>query len=240
MGRMNPWSGALLAGICLGLPACEERSDPAAPGELPAAQFLVSSGDGSGGGSNPIPGEDAPSYSSETDVPPEYGVSGIIVRQNSVTWYGAAIEGFASMDYLGNRGSIALDLSVLHDYSTVATNHVEEKDSHFLPAWYRMALQYWYLTARDCGQVANQNAHFEAKTVVIVNLALLEWTDEKKNSTTGAEQPACAPPVDPGGGGDGGGSGGGGTGEVWCMVSYWYDVETGEVLGYDILFCWVE
>jgi hypothetical protein len=126
MDHMSPWRSAVLASICLGFLACEERSDPVALREPPGAQFLISPDDGSGGGSNPEATLEVPSYSSEADIPPEYASALVIPHQNHVQFYGANIEGLADMDYFGNRGRIALDLRVLHDYSTVATNHVEK------------------------------------------------------------------------------------------------------------------
>lgn len=238
MGDRKHWRAAVLTGICLGLVGCQDPKDPVAPRELPGPQFVIAPDDeGSGGGSDPGSTEDPPNYGSESEIPPEYWSTTIYSLHDAVTWYGASADGYGEMTYVGNRARITLDLTVLHDYSTVATHHTAREDSHLLPLAYYFNNGYSFATAKDCGQVASQSGQYEAKTVVLVNWSLFTTSSLQLNGSASAAQPECPPPDDPGTGGGDDYTGGG---EVWCLVEFWYDMETGEIVDYEILYCWVE
>jgi len=90
-------------------------------------------------------------------------------------------------------------------------------------------------TNHECGLTAWGSSNHEAWWEAIPGANIATFGRISRSSTSDPEfQPDCAPPVPYAGGG---GGGGGGPEGAYCWVSIWYDLDTGEVLDYDVLFC---
>lgn len=66
-------------------------------------------------------GHEAPSYRSESEVPPEYLYARVYSHREHVTWESNRVTGYGAMEYFGNRGRMDLELQILNGYSTVAS-----------------------------------------------------------------------------------------------------------------------
>lgn len=139
-------------------------------------------------------GYEAPSYPDESAVPPEYLWAEVLSHQERVSWEGNRVTGYGRMDYFGNRGRIQLDLQVLHRYSTVATTRTEHERADYLPAVRVMGIPLPYTVPESCGQTANLQATYTARTVIFFETRLTEVGPHIVGGPANGSQPACPPP----------------------------------------------
>jgi hypothetical protein len=138
--------------------------------------------------------------------------------------------------YQGNKGRVDTEVTAVFDGTEIGS-----QSAYRLADWsfwldfgwvkHISAIAHFY-TNHECGLTTWGNSNHEAwwEAVPGANIATFGKIGVSTSSQP-EHQPGCAPP-------SGGGGGGGGAIEgAYCWVSIWYDIETGEVLEYDILFC---
>lgn len=139
-------------------------------------------------------GHEAPSYSSESAVPPEYAWAEVRGHRERVTWDANTATGYGSMEYFGNRGRIVLDLQVLSGYSTVGSIRTEREQPDFIPAARVLGIPLPYSVPTTCGQTANLSATYSARTVLFIDSRLTEVGPHIVPGHASAAQPACPEP----------------------------------------------
>lgn len=199
------------------------------PRSAPESRHEAATGDGYG----------APSYGSLAEVPPEHRFADVRDHKVRVDWTGITAESFASMEYHGNRGAIAFEVTVMSEYSSPRISRSTVEASAVLPAWRFMGDKFDVTVDRECDQTADVNATFTAKAVVFINTALTTIAMDIEHAQASDVQPDCTCGSDPkavteiaydpyggpddGGGledGDCGGSGGGRTGKQYQPGDY--------------------
>jgi hypothetical protein len=139
-------------------------------------------------------GYEAPSYASESSVPPEYLWAEVRSHRERVSWEGNQALGYGSMEYFGNRGRIELILQVLHSYSTVGSTRTERERADILPAIRVMGIPLPYTVPESCGQTANMVALYSARTILFVDTKITEVGPDIADGHTSGNQPECPPP----------------------------------------------
>jgi len=188
-------------------------------------------------------GGQAPSYASMSDVPEDMLFAHISNPSATVHWEGAQAVAHGTMAYYANRARMNLTLTVVHGYSTVGTwtSQWKSLDHTFAFPWRNATAPLAPTTSRDCGQTADIGVDFEAFIVAFITSQFTEIDRApSEHRDASAPQPDCYEDDSTPGGGGGGGGGGGdeGGGGGYCIVEYWYDESTGEVIDYEIWFCY--
>jgi hypothetical protein len=142
-------------------------------------------------------GYEAPSYASESSVPPEHRWAEVYSHRERVSWESNTATGYGSMEYFGNRGRVTLELQVLNGYSTVGTTRTEREQPDLVPAPRIMGIPLPYTVPESCGQTANLSAVYSARTVLVIDTRLTEIGPHIVPGHAFAAQPACPDP-DPG------------------------------------------
>lgn len=138
-------------------------------------------------------GYETPAYASSSELPPEYSLAEIRTRSAEAHWEGATARGYASMEYFGNRGRQDLNLTVLHDYTTVGTTQGTGTGSAFLPQWLLLGTPLSLTVPNDCGQVVDLHVHYTASIYVLLNYSLTEISRATDLTDASSHQPSCDP-----------------------------------------------
>jgi hypothetical protein len=105
-------------------------------------------------------------------------------------------SGYASMEYVGNRGEHEMEMQILHGYSTVATARMPPRIASDYMPWRRvMGTPLEYSLPESCGQTANLSVVHRAKTIVLYNFTITTIGRDEVQGQASATQPDCSPPV---------------------------------------------
>lgn len=179
---MGMAGGALLA-------ACADTQGPALSVSPSTASSFAVAPDG----------HEALSYSSESEVPPEYLYARVHGHREHVTWESSQVTGYGAMEYFGNRGRMDLELHILTGYSTVATPRDYREQSDILPLRRVLGQGLPFSVPETCGQTANLTVQYSARTIIFIDSRLTEIGPHIVSGHASGSQPSC--PSDPGGSG---------------------------------------
>jgi hypothetical protein len=237
MGTRSGWSPLWL--LTLGLFGCVDSTDPMGIQETVPAQdldFFVPL-------SHPVEG--AASTSSATvmsldefrtlsgggEIPPEYLIPARISNPRMNVVAGAsAFAAFAGADAYGTHAGVNALLNLRYEVSPLVEVQGTNGWAGVFPRNGELEVYMHGQVPGHCGHQANGHANFEAK---------VEWTlvhtvkvsEVRDFAADDAMQPSCR---STGGGGGGPPSGSGNH----CVIQYWYDKATGEIVHWIVLYCY--
>ncbi|HET7274079.1 MAG TPA: hypothetical protein VFI91_02805 [Longimicrobiaceae bacterium] len=184
------------------------------------------------------------------EIPMEY-------REDPVM-YGASHNGsFGSYTYVksvsfsfnANHAVQTLELIGRSVTDQVSTPVARSEFSHLVPNWPGSLTTTNQLTLqRNCGYTVDAYETRKVWNSFAMNLGgFFEWGHQQASVQYSDDQADCPSEIveEPADGGGGGGGGGGGEddGEPVddisnCLVEYWYDIDTGEIIDWRVLYCY--
>lgn len=211
----------------LTLLGCTDRATLTAPPSTGPVKELSEAPDG-------LPYVDDPS-----EIPADFHVH-IWEHRPRVSFNGADAEGYTLAKFRGNHGEVYQNLIVMYDNRATSVQSTVPVKSYRPQDWL-IGQPIKLETNGTCGHAATLNSKVVTELVLWIKTALTTWESLPSDLWISASQSGCQTENGDGessGGGSGGGGGGAeGGGGGWCAIEYWYDIQTGDVLGADVLFC---
>jgi hypothetical protein len=221
--------------------ACAETSTVEPPAE--SALRVGSSAQASVAGDGTVP-----TYPTEADVPSRFWQPLITDKIIGLSWVGSTVTAGSTLYYYGNRGGGTFNLTV-SGIDNPPPRSVQSFEEQFWPEDKVFFTDDFGLTGRStCGNTATLDSQhtasitFDIGSVMGVAIRITKSVTQPGNTT--ASQDACGErtsiePAAPG-------SGGGGDDCITCLlppvtecaVLYHYDIQTGEIMDYSILYCY--
>lgn len=192
------------------------------------------------------PGQVAPSYSAPPGAPDEFDTPpriGGLVFEVGIT----ASEAWASayMTYFASEADLTTYLTLRFEGSLAGSTQNAEYHRYALPNERTINSRADIPVPKACGHSASGRVEGHAWHEALTPLGYVSWGDVFRDDEDSASQLACEKDDDntDGGGGTGTPPGGGGDeGDnqepETCVVQYWYNESTGEIIYATVLYCY--
>lgn len=168
-------------------------------------------------------------------------VAGIWNARTGLKFWGSRLEAWGEHDYVANKGKIEVTASLWRDgVSLGSQSNFSEETYPFVPWWHHIGVVTSIDTDVACGLSGDarsqHGAWWEAALGTGPSTFGAGWVSSWASNV---RQDPCPPPTNTttntGGGGGGGGVPGGGS--YTCYIWWRYDMDTGDVLDAQLLYC---